>query len=350
MANAKDEPPWMRFRVVRRVIKAIQPLLDFWTKLNDDWVFNLAGMLAYNFLMSLFPILLLLLAAVGLILGDHASTIYAHIEQVFAEAIPGGAEIFQAVASQLTSNVGPLFLIGLVGSVLGGSNLFMVIESCFGIIFRVRSRDLIPKQLMAFGMLALYLILAPLIALAFSLPSTIVKLVDPYLAATGEAALAGVLGNIVAVLSAFILFGAIYLIVPNRHIHLRQVIPGTLLATVLLVPYISLFPLYANLFLQPDNYGSIAGFAVVILIFFYYLGFILLLGAELNSWIAGRRLVGGDLAAVLQTARLHVDAANAANAANAASESTEARTDSETTTGSEDGAPDRQNRGGEGEG
>jgi membrane protein len=349
MANAKDEPPWMRFRVVRRVIKAIQPLLDFWTKLNDDWVFNLAGMLAYNFLMSLFPILLLLLAAVGLILGDHASTIYAHIEQVFAEAIPGGAEIFQAVASQLTSNVGPLFLIGLVGSVLGGSNLFMVIDSCFGIIFRVRSRDLIPKQLMAFGMLALYLILAPLIALAFSLPSTIVKLVDPYLAATGEAALAGVLGNIMAVLSAFILFGAIYLIVPNRHIHLRQVIPGTLLATVLLVPYISLFPLYANLFLQPDNYGSIAGFAVVILIFFYYLGFILLLGAELNSWIAGRRLVGGDLAAVLQTARLHVDAANAANAANAASEaneSIEARTDSDITTGREDGAPDRQNRGG----
>jgi len=343
MANAKDEPPWMRFRVVRRVIKAIQPLLDFWTKLNDDWVFNLAGMLAYNFLMSLFPILLLLLAAVGLILGDHASTIYAHIEQVFAEAIPGGAEIFQAVASQLTSNVGPLVLIGLVGSVLGGSNLFMVIDSCFGIIFRVRSRDLIPKQLMAFGMLALYLILAPLIALAFSLPSTIVKLVDPYLAATGEAALAGVLGNIMAVLSAFILFGAIYLIVPNRHIHLRQVIPGTLLATVLLVPYISLFPLYANLFLQPDNYGSIAGFAVVILIFFYYLGFILLLGAELNSWIAGRRLVGGDLAAVLQTARLHVDAANAASEAN---ESIEARTDSDISTGREDGAPDRRNRGG----
>lgn len=345
MANSKDEPPWMRIRLVRRVLKAIQPLLDFWTKLNDDWVFNLSGMLAYNLLMSLFPILLLLLAAVGLILGDHASTIYAHIEQVFAEAIPGGAEIFQAVANQLTTNVGLLFLIGLVGSVLGGSNLFMVIESCFGIIFRVRSRDLIPKQLMAFGMLALYLILAPLIALAFSLPSTIVRLVDPYLADSGQAALAGVLGNIFAVLSAFILFGAIYLIVPNRHIRLRQVIPGTLLATVLLVPYISLFPLYASRFLRPENYGSIAGFAVVILIFFYYLGFILLLGAELNSWIAGRRLVGGDLAAVLQTTRLRVDAANADNAANE-SESAEAHTDSEADAGRENGAPDTQSRGG----
>jgi len=339
MANSKDEPPWMRIRLVRRVLKAIQPLLDFWTKLNDDWVFNLSGMLAYNLLMSLFPILLLLLAAVGLILGDHASTIYAHIEQIFAEAIPGGAEIFQAVANQLTTNVGLLFLIGLVGSVLGGSNLFMVIESCFGIIFRVRSRDLIPKQLMAFGMLALYLVLAPLIALAFSLPSTIVRLVDPYLADSGQAALAGVLGNIVAVLSAFILFGAIYLIVPNRHIHLRQVIPGTLLATVLLVPYISLFPLYANLFLRPENYGSIAGFAVVILIFFYYLGFILLLGAELNSWIAGRRLVGGDLAAVLQTARLHADVSAEST------ETSEAHTGADTGTGNE-AAPDKQNGGG----
>ena len=335
----EQQPPWMRFRLVRRVIKRIQPLLDFWTKLNDDWVFNLSGMLAYNLLMSLFPILLLLLAAVGLILGDHASTVYAHIEQVFAQSIPGGAEIFQAVANQLTTNVGLLVLIGLVGSVLGGSNLFMVIESCFGIIFRVRSRDLIPKQLMAFGMLALYLILAPLIALAFSLPSTIVTLADPYLKDSGRAALAGVLGNIVAVLSAFILFGAIYLIVPNRRIHLRQVIPGTLLATALLVPYITLFPLYVSRFLRPENYGSIAGFAVVILIFFYYLGFILLLGAELNSWIAGRRLVGGDLAAVLQTARLRADEATEST------EDHEAHTDADTATGL-DGAQDRHNGGG----
>lgn len=326
----EHQQPWMRFRLVRRVLKAIQPLLDFWTKLNDDWVFNLSGMLAYNLLMSLFPILLLLLAAVGLILGDHASTVYTHIEQVFAQIIPGGAEIFQAVTNQLTTNAGPLFLIGLVGSVLGGSNLFMVIESCFGIIFRVRGRDLIPKQLMAFGMLALYLILAPLIALAFSLPSAIVRLVDPYLANSGQAALAGVLGNIVAVLSAFILFGATYLIVPNRRIHLKQVIPGTLLATVLLVPYISLFPLYVNRFLRPDNYGSVAGFAVVILIFFYYLGFILLLGAELNSWIAGRRLVGGDIPAILQAARLHADEGAEANKANAATASTEAHTATDT--------------------
>lgn len=302
-----DPQRWMRFSLVRRIRKVIQPLLDFWTKLNEDWVFNLSGMLAYNFLMSLFPMLLILLAGLGLILGDRYSEVSAQIEQAFVQIVPGGAEIFQAVSNQLSKNAGLLFLIGLVGSVFGGANLFLAIENCFGIIFRVRVRDMIPRQLMAFGMLALYLMLAPLIALAFTLPSIALRLVNPYLAGSSQEVFTTVLGNIVAVLSAFILFGAIYLVVPNRRIRLSQVFPGTLLATLLLVPYISLFPLYASHFLRPDNYGSVAGFAVVILIFFYYLGFILLLGAELNSWAAGRRLVGGDIPAIMQAARAQAD-------------------------------------------
>jgi len=40
----------------------LDTLSGFWTKLNNDWIFNLAGLLAYNLLMALFPLLLLLLA------------------------------------------------------------------------------------------------------------------------------------------------------------------------------------------------------------------------------------------------------------------------------------------------
>ncbi|HEV8194191.1 MAG TPA: YhjD/YihY/BrkB family envelope integrity protein, partial [Ktedonobacterales bacterium] len=172
---------------------------------------------------------------------------------------------------------------------------------------RVRGRDLIQQQLMAFGMLALYLILVPIIALGSTIPSAIVALLDPLLAETGQTALPVVLGTAAEGLSAFVLFAAIYTVVPNRRIRLGQVVPGALLATVLLIPYVSLFPLYASLFLQPGNSATVAGFAVVILVFFYYLGFILLLGAEVNSWIAGRRLIGGDIPAVMQAARAQAD-------------------------------------------
>jgi uncharacterized BrkB/YihY/UPF0761 family membrane protein len=39
-------------------------------------------------------------------------------------------------------------------------------------------------------------------------------------------------------------------------------------------------------------------------LFFYYLSLILLLGAELNAWIAGRRDTPGDIAASLHSMRL----------------------------------------------
>lgn len=39
----------------------LAPLVTFWIKINNNWIFNLAGLLAYNFILTLFPILLLLL-------------------------------------------------------------------------------------------------------------------------------------------------------------------------------------------------------------------------------------------------------------------------------------------------
>jgi hypothetical protein len=57
--------------------------------------------------------------------------------------------------------------------------------------------------------------------------------------------------------------------------------------------------------LQADNYGTIAGFALVILLFLYYLAFILLLGAEVNSWVAGQRATAADLPGMLHAVQAH---------------------------------------------
>ena len=44
--------------------------IAFWIKINNDWIFNLSSLLAYNFLMSMVPILILLLALVGFALQE----------------------------------------------------------------------------------------------------------------------------------------------------------------------------------------------------------------------------------------------------------------------------------------
>src|SRR5262245_48416123 len=49
--------------------KKISPLLDFWTKLNNDWIFNFSGTLAYGLLTTIFPILLVIVAIGGFLLG-----------------------------------------------------------------------------------------------------------------------------------------------------------------------------------------------------------------------------------------------------------------------------------------
>ena len=69
--------------------------------------------------------------------------------------------------------------------------------------------------------------------------------------------------------------------------------------------YELLFPLYTTFILNPANYGTVAAFAVVILVFFYYLAFILLLGAEINSWVAGQRETASDVPGILHAVQAH---------------------------------------------
>ena len=57
-----------RSRLWQRVKRRVDTLAAFWTKMNNDGLFNMAAMLAYNFLMSFFPILLVLFTIGGLIL------------------------------------------------------------------------------------------------------------------------------------------------------------------------------------------------------------------------------------------------------------------------------------------
>jgi uncharacterized BrkB/YihY/UPF0761 family membrane protein len=113
---------------------------------------------------------------------------------------------------------------------------------------------------------------------------------------------------LIGFVAAFLLCAATYMFVPNRLHKWRQWHRnwmGASIAAVLLVAYQLLFPFYERVFLRPGNYGSIAGFAIVILLFFYYIAFILLLGAEINSWVAGQRETAVDIPGILHAIQAH---------------------------------------------
>jgi membrane protein len=288
----------------------LETLGGFWIKINNDWIFNLAGLLAYNFLMALFPLFLLLLAGCGLLLQIISPSTELQIQHTLASTLPGttGTILVQGISAHLKMSAGLLLVIGLVAAGIAGSRLFVTLEGCFGIIFRLRGRDLVRQNRMAFGMLAFFLVIVPAVVMVSILPADLVSLVDP----RGESAWGVLLSDgarLVIWFAASLLFvGTAYVFVPNRRVHWRtwqHNWKGTAVAAVLLALYEVVFRLYERYLLHADNYGTIAAFALVILLFLYYLAFILLLGAEVNSWAAGQRAAAADLPGLLHAVQVH---------------------------------------------
>jgi uncharacterized BrkB/YihY/UPF0761 family membrane protein len=214
--------------------------------------------------------------------------------------------VAEVALNNLRRQAGLLFIIALLTAIFTGSRLFITLESCFGVIFRLRGRSFLRQNLMAIGMLMLYVVLAPIFLLASFVPQAIINAIEQSNAgATVNGLLIHLIGLLVAFVVALVLFSVIYIVVPNRRVRLSEVWRGTLLAAGLLVLYELLFPIYETIALRPDNYGSVAAFAIVILIFFYYLALILLLGAEVNSWASGQRETAGDIAAILHEVQAH---------------------------------------------
>jgi YihY family inner membrane protein len=296
---------------IERVKERARSLLRFWQKMSNDWVFNLSGLLAYNILMTIFPILLALLAFAGFVLSSISPGGQQALVEAIANALPGGSAgtggvVVEVALNNLRRQAGGIFIIALLVSVFTGSRLFVTLENCFGVIFRLRGRGMLRQNLMAIGMLLLFVVLAPILFLASFVPQTIINAIAN--SNGGEVVnglLIHLLGLAVVFLVALLLFSAIYIVVPNRRARFGEVWRGTLLAAGLLVLFQLIFPIYETLALRPDNYGSVAAFAIVILLYFYYLAFILLLGAEVNSWASGQRETAGDIAAILHEVQAH---------------------------------------------
>lgn len=271
---------------VEKAEKGIKPFTEFFQKFNNDWVMNFSGMLAYNLLMSIFPIALALLAIIGLILGHSLNTtIIADMHHVLPQSV--SPDVITNVVNKIKSASGIIGLVAILLAIFFGSRLFITIENCFDIIYHVRPRTFLPQNAMAILMLLLFILIIPIMVFASSAPTLIISILQQTPLAPLKAVLrlapviylAGILGG---VLSSFILFEAIYIVVPNQRISWRHSWLGAVIAAVALELYLLLFPFYASHFL--NGYAGQVGFAVVLLVFFYYFAVILLLGAEVNAY------------------------------------------------------------------
>ena len=118
------------------------------------------------------------------------------------------------------------------------------------IIYRLPERALLRQNLLAFGMLFLFITIIPLMLTISSAPSALLKIIPG-----GGGRFGTFLGGMIfSLLVAFILFEAIYWLVPNKKMSFKITWCGALVAACALEIFIILFPLYVTQFM--DNYAG----------------------------------------------------------------------------------------------
>lgn len=93
----------------------------------------------------------------------------------------------------------------------------------------------------------------------------------------------------VSPLVLLIVFSALYIIAPNKKLSLRFVMPGALFAAIGWIVVSTLFSFYVSTFANYSaTYGSIGGI-IVLMIWFYLSGILIILGGEINALLHKRK-------------------------------------------------------------
>lgn len=267
--------------------KDVKPLQGFLVKLNNDWVLNLACIIAYNMLMAMLPIALALVAILSIFLGNTSirTTVIHQIAALFP-GLAGQQNALDLASKQLSQASGFIGIAAIILGIFFGSFLFLVTEGCLDVVYRVRQRPPVRQFIIAFGMLIAFVILIPIMVfasatptLAFSSLTKIPLLKDIPGSSYIFVSVGGILGGL---LTSFILFELIYIVVPNQRISWKNSWRGAALAALATEIFLAAFPFIASHFFS--GYAGPLGFAVILLLFFYYFAIILLVGAEFNAF------------------------------------------------------------------
>jgi membrane protein len=247
----------------------------------DDQAPNLGALLAWGTLSAILPLLLGMLSLAGLVLRDQQ-----RLDQVYGavtSALPSAAAgpLTGVLDSMRQGSAAPAGIIAIVLLLVNGSSFFSNMASVFDQAYHVQGRNFVVERLIALGMLIITAVLLVVSTLAAGLSGVVNNV--PGVLPIGPV-LGQVIGWSISIVSVFLLFLCIYRILPNAKQTWRDVIPGTLLAAVLLLVISQIFPLYVTLF--PPNHAYAAfGVFLVLTFYLYVVGIVLVLGAELNAFL-----------------------------------------------------------------
>jgi YihY family inner membrane protein len=255
----------------------------FFRKAWEDNLTGLSGMVAYNLLLSVFPLALLALFIAGRVLesGDLEQSVLQDLRQLFPSATDATLEdALRRVRSSSTE----FGIVALVASVWIGSSFWGALDTAFCRIYHVRCRSWGEQKRFAVVMLV--------VVLLFMAATVAVPAIQTLLRSSAQDlpfglsevdALVYAMTLVAGLLLLFAILCVIYVSVPNRFVPWGAVWPGALAATLAIGIVDYAFPAYLNSISTLAEFGTTFVFVVIVLVWFYAIAVIILGGATINA-------------------------------------------------------------------
>ena len=250
-------------------------------------VTGLGSQLAFFFLLSLFPLLIFIMTLLPFLNLDQAQLLL-FIQDYAPESV--STLISDTLGEVLKNRNGGLLSIGILATIWSASKGMNALTKALNrSYFTEEDRSFIVARGMSvvFTIMLIAVLLVALILPVFG--QQIGMLVFSYLGLEeGFQLIWGSLRWILPPVLIFVVFSAIYWVVPNIKIRLKSVFPGSLFATVGWILTSLAFSYYVGNYGSYSNtYGSI-GAIIVLMMWLYFSAIILMLGGQINAVMTER--------------------------------------------------------------
>ena len=261
-------------------------------RIGKDDASGLSAQLSYYFMLSLFPMLLFLLSIVPVV-GVKQST----IRDLIKDHVPSdyAPQVSSIIGDIMDNASGGLLSIGLIAALWSASNGMTALMNAFNVAYDVEdSRNFVVAKLYSVLFTLAMIIVMPV---ALVLPTFGQQIGDLLFGPLGLGDqvkwLFDTIRFVLPVIVVLIAFMVLYTLAPNVKIKLLSVIPGAIFATIVFLGGSYLFGFYISNFANySKTYGSIAGI-IILMLWLYITGFIIIIGAEINAIFHQRKVVRG---------------------------------------------------------
>ncbi len=249
---------------------------ETFSKFFADRGTHLAAMIAYFALLSFVPLLVLALSLLGLAgRANESSYFVTELHKIFPSA---SISTLVGAAQQIQRHSTSLGLIGGGFLLWSSLSLFSVLESAFNIVYGRQNRPFLHGKARA-----LVFMLASLVTLFVGLLAGGIgaHLLNNFAGGVlGNTVVAHVVSVLVSAAAVFLFLVSSYRYLTNAELRTREVLPGTVVATVALVATFQVLPVFIWL---SKHVPLVQAFSpAVLLIWLYVMANVIVFGAEVN--------------------------------------------------------------------